>query len=59
MIKAGDKVEYKDDPGVIYTVYAVYSKSMVSLGLLDYPEIEQDYQVNINELRKVKNNDSN
>ena len=54
MFKQGDKVKYKDEDTRIFKVYQVYSKNYVSLGLADYPEIEQDYQVNIKKLRKVK-----
>ena len=52
-IKAGDSVRYKDGDDRIYTVYAVYSDSMISLGLADYPDTEQDGQININKIIKV------
>jgi hypothetical protein len=48
--KAGDKVRYKDGDTRAFFVYAVYSNTSVSLGLADYPDIEQDYQTNINNI---------
>lgn len=45
--KSGDKVKYKDGDQGIYRVYHVYSEREVSLGLLEYPDTEQDYMVNI------------
>ena len=51
-MKAGQKVRLKSD-GRIYTIYAVYSKTHVSLGLHDYPDTEQDFQTNINELEVI------
>jgi hypothetical protein len=48
----GDKVKYKDGDD-IYIVYAVYSDEEVSLGLQEYPDIEQDYRTNINNIELV------
>ncbi len=45
--KPGDRVTYIGDCFNVYTVYHVYDKTHVSLGLLDYPDVEQDYQVNV------------
>lgn len=50
--KVGTKVRFKND-SEIYTIYAVYSDTMVSLGLLEYPDTEQDTQVNVKELEIV------
>ena len=53
-LKIGDKVYYKDDLAKKeYQVYAIYSKNKVSLGLLDYPNTEQDYQTDIKDIKKV------
>jgi hypothetical protein len=52
--KVGDMVFYKDDIRIgVYKVHEVYSDTMVSLGLLDYPDTEQDYQVNIKDIIKI------
>jgi hypothetical protein len=51
--KIGDKVKYKDGDNRIFRVYDIYSNTMVSLGLYDYPDIEQDNQTNINNIIKV------
>jgi len=52
--KAGDRITYKNDPDKeIYFVYAVYSDTEISLGLLDYPDTEQDYLTKINEILPV------
>jgi len=51
--KSGDKVILKSD-GKKYTVYQVYDDEHVSLGLYDYPDIEQDYQTHISKIKKVK-----
>ena len=45
----GDKVRYKDGD-TIYTVWAIYSDTQVSLGLEDYPDVEQDYKTDINNI---------
>lgn len=52
-LKAGDKVKFKDNDPSIYVVYHVYSNTSVSLGLGEYPDVEQDNQVNINQLERV------
>jgi hypothetical protein len=50
----GDKVRYKyKDGDNIYTVYAIYSDTEVSLGLEDYPDVEQDYRTNIKYIEKI------
>lgn len=43
--KKGDKVKYKDGDNRIFYVYDLYGENAVSLGQYEYPEIEQDYQV--------------
>ena len=48
-LKVGQKVKLKED-GRIYTIYAIYSKTKISLGLYDYPDTEQDFQIDINEI---------
>lgn len=53
-LKAGDFVKYKDGDPRTFSVYAVYSPTKVSLGLAKYPDVEQDYQVDVKRLRKVK-----
>lgn len=51
--KVGDKVHYKNDKiKTPYRVYAIYSKNFVSLGLKDYPDVEQDNQTNIKDIEK-------
>lgn len=54
--KVKDKVQYKNEIGTpnIFIVYAVYNDTKVSLGLRNYPDVEQDFLVNINEIIKVK-----
>jgi hypothetical protein len=52
--KPGNKVRYKDNDPRVFKVHTIYSNTMLSLGLADYPEIEQDYQVNINKIRRIK-----
>ena len=52
--KAGDKVMYKDGDMRVFTVYAVYNKTQVSLGLADYPDTEQDFLTPISEIQRVK-----
>jgi hypothetical protein len=51
--KQGDKVIYKDGDKRIFQVYAVYSPTKVSLGLYDYPDTEQDCQIDIKDIKKV------
>ena len=52
-LKIGDKVFYKDDKDKTeYTIYSIYSDTKLSLGLKDYPDTEQDYQIDISEVRK-------
>ncbi len=51
--KVGDKVKYKDGDKRIFRVYAIYSDTKVSLGIADYPDIEQDYQIDIKDIKKV------
>lgn len=53
--KVGDKVRYKDGDTRTFQVYAVYGPTMVSLGLHDYPDTEQDEQVHINSIEPIKN----
>ena len=53
IIKIGDRVRYKDNDTRIYRVYAVYNKNKVSLGLADYPDTEQDYLTDINNIEKI------
>lgn len=49
----GDRVRIDGDDD-IYTVYAVYSDTEVSLGLKDYPDVEQDYLTDISILERIK-----
>lgn len=55
--KSGDKVKYKDEIGTeresIFSVFAIYSPTKVSLGLRDYPDTEQDFQTHIDKIVKV------
>jgi len=54
-LKAGDKVRFKNsNSGEVYTVYAVYGKDKVSLGLADYPDVEGDWQENVDDLELVE-----
>lgn len=50
--KSGDKVKYKDGDTSTYTVYGIYSPTMVSLGLKDYPDTEQDFQIHISKIKR-------
>lgn len=56
--KVGEKVKYKDEIGTpiesVFRVYGVYSDTEVSLGLRDYPDIEQDYLVNVKDIVKAQ-----
>lgn len=52
ILKAGQKVRLKED-GRIYTVIADYGDNKYSLGLYDYPDTEQDYLTDINEIEEV------
>ena len=54
--QVGDKVRYKDGDTREFIVYAVYGPTKVSLGLHDYPDVEQDIQVDISLIEKVKGN---
>ena len=49
---SGDKVKVDGDY-TVYTVYAIYSDTEVSLGLADYPDVEQDFLTDISILNKV------
>lgn len=51
--KKGDRVKFTEFDQNVYIVYQVYSDSKVSLGLGEYPDIEQDYQVDIRELERA------
>jgi hypothetical protein len=51
--KVDDRVRYKNDKR-IFRVYAIYSKTKVSLGLYDYPDTEQDFQTDIKEIEVLK-----
>ena len=55
-IKIGDRVRYKDKDDGIYFVNNIYSDTEVSLGLKDYPDVEQDYVTDIKDIVKVKSN---
>lgn len=52
-LKAGDRVKYIDGDDRIFTVYAIYSDTEVSLSLADYDDHEQDYLTNINKIKRV------
>ena len=51
--KPGDKVRFKDGDQRTFIVYALYGNNRVSLGLYDYPDTEQDDQVNTDELDNI------
>jgi hypothetical protein len=55
VFKVGDKVRYKDEGnnGDIFIVYGIYSNTEVSLCLRGYPDTEQDYLTNINDILKI------
>jgi len=53
IIKAGDKVKYKDGDKRIFTVYSVYNKNHVSLCLYGYNDSEQDYLTEIKDIKKI------
>lgn len=56
-LKIGDLVYfYDDDTKHPYLVHDVFG-NQVSLGLMEYPDVEQDDYVPIGDLRKYKNND--
>ena len=40
--KPGDKVRYKDNDPHLYTVYAIYSPTQLSIGLRDYPRVSKN-----------------
>ena len=52
-LKSGDRIRYKDNDKRVFTVHTVYSKELVSLGLFDYPDIEQDYKTDIRNIIKL------
>lgn len=49
----GDWVKIDDDDR-LFRVHSLYSTKKVSLGLYDYPDVEQDTQIHVNRLRKVE-----
>ena len=50
--KPGDRVRVTGDDNV-YTVHTVYPPAQVSLGLLDFPDTEQDFLTNTDHLTHV------
>lgn len=52
-IKVGDNVRFKENDKRTFRVYNIYSKTKVSLGLFDYPDVEQDYQVDVRDLEVI------
>jgi hypothetical protein len=52
-LQIGDYVRYKDSDRHVYRVYAIYPNGYVSLGLRDYPDTEQDYQIKKSKLLKL------
>lgn len=51
----GDKVRLRyetksPEKDMVYTIYARYSGGRVSLGLYEYPDVEADYMVPVDEL---------
>lgn len=50
--KVGEKVILKEDKKV-YTIYALYPKNKLSLGLYEYPDTEQDYLISIADIEKI------
>ena len=53
-LKSGDWVKFKDGDPNKYQVIWNYGKGRVSLGLANYPDVEQDNQINVNKLVKVE-----
>ena len=51
--RVGQKVKYHDDDVHIYSVYAIYSPTTLSLGLLGYPDTEQDYRTHIKDIKSA------
>lgn len=51
--KVGDKVRYKGGDPRIFYVYGIYSPTKVSLSIAGYPDVEQDFQTDIKEIKKV------
>ena len=54
IFRIGDKVKIKGNDDRIFIIYGKYDDDNVSLGLYDYPDVEQDYLYNIKELIKVE-----
>lgn len=50
VFEIGDKVTINNEDDRLYTVYDIYGDTEVSLGLYDYPDIEQDYTIETNKL---------
>ena len=56
-MKAGDKVILKEDGKkyLVHDVIEINGETLVLLGLLDYPDTEQDYYTNIKDLEEIHN----
>jgi hypothetical protein len=48
--QAGEEVLHDN---IVRTIYAVYDDENVSLCLLDYDDVEEDYQTPITEIKKL------
>lgn len=53
MFNINDSVKFKDNDERIFKIYSIYNKKYVSLGLYEYPEIEQDYLINVKNLKLI------
>lgn len=51
--QAGDEVYYKEDLAKEkYIVYGLYGGRRISLALLEYPDVEQDYTIDFTQVNK-------
>lgn len=51
--KPGDKVKFKDGDPRIFTIYEIYTPIKISLGLYEYPDIEQNWLTDIRNIKKA------
>lgn len=52
--KSGDKVYFKnDETKQVFIVHTIYTPQLLSLGLKDYPDTEQDYLVNVHHIVRI------
>jgi len=54
-MKIGNKVRLKADREIylIHHIIEVNGETLISLGLKDYPDIEQDYYINIKDVEEL------